>query len=145
MSEYKWDYRFLKLAQHVAMWSKDPSTKTGSVIVRPDRTIASLGFNGFPRGIADKDFLLNDRPEKYKRVIHCELNEILSSRERLDGYILYNWPGQSCSRCAVHIIQAGIVKVVAPANSFEVMEHWKEEMELAESLFKEAGVQFIYL
>ena len=58
MIDEKWDRRFLALAEHVADWSKDPSTKTGAVIVRPDRTIASMGYNGFPRGMADTD----DRP-----------------------------------------------------------------------------------
>ena len=44
----KWDARFLDLAVYVADWSKDPSTKVGAVLVRPDRTIAALGFNRFP-------------------------------------------------------------------------------------------------
>jgi deoxycytidylate deaminase len=34
-------------------WSKDPSTKVGAVIVRPDLTVASIGYNGFPRGMSD--------------------------------------------------------------------------------------------
>lgn len=140
----KWDIRFLQLAKLVSSWSKDPSTQTGAVIVRPDRTIASVGFNGFPRKIEDTPELLYNREEKYKRVIHCELNAILSSRERLDGYTLYNWPGQSCSRCAVHIIQAGITRVVAPSNDSDFAKRWKHETELAESLFKEAGIELVY-
>jgi hypothetical protein len=32
-SEHKWDLRFLELAELVASWSKDPSTKVGAVIV----------------------------------------------------------------------------------------------------------------
>lgn len=46
----KWDERFIELARLVATWSKDPSTKVGAVIVRPYRTVASVGFNGFARG-----------------------------------------------------------------------------------------------
>jgi len=140
----KWDIRFLRLAELISSWSKDPSTKTGCVIVRPDRTIASVGFNGFPRRIKDTPELLNNREEKYKRVIHCELNAILSSRERLDGYTLYNYPGQSCSRCAVHVIQAGIIKVVAPSNESDFTRRWKHETQLAEELFREAGIELIY-
>jgi dCMP deaminase len=49
----KWDARFLDLARHVATWSRDPSTQTGAVIVRPNRTIASVGYNGFPRDCND--------------------------------------------------------------------------------------------
>jgi deoxycytidylate deaminase len=39
----KWDQRFMDLAAHVSTWSKDPSTKVGSVIVRLDRTVVSRG------------------------------------------------------------------------------------------------------
>ena len=49
-----WDMRFAQLAKLVSLWSKDPSTKVGSVIVRPDKTIASVGFNGFPKGVPDE-------------------------------------------------------------------------------------------
>lgn len=134
-----WDKRFLELAKCVASWSKDPSTKTGSVIVRPDKTIASMGFNGFPRGIVDDPALLHVREEKYKRVIHCEMNAILFAREPLNEYTLYNWPFCSCARCAVHVIQAGIVRVVYP--DAPCPDRWKDDTELAERLFVEAGVK----
>jgi len=137
--------RFIYLAQHVANWSKDPSTKTGCVIVRPDMTVAAVGYNGFPRAIKDKPEILGNREEKYKRTIHCEMNAILSARERLDGYTLFNWPGQSCDRCAVHIIQSGIVKVVSPKIANDFAERWKEQTKLAEELFAEAGVEVVYI
>jgi dCMP deaminase len=142
----KWDKRFLELASLVSSWSKDPSTQTGAVIVRSDKTVASMGFNGFPRQIEDTPELLNNREEKYKRVIHCELNAIINAREQLDGYTLYNWPGQSCSRCAVHVIQAGITRVVSywDENS-SFIKRWREDMELAQSLYIEAGVKVVYL
>lgn len=138
-------FRFIYLAQHVSGWSKDPSTKTGCVIVRPDTTVAAVGYNGFPRAIKDTTELLENREEKYKRTIHCEMNAILSARERLDGYTLYNWPGQSCDRCAVHIIQSGIVKVVSPKIENEFTERWKEQAKLAEELFAEAGIEVVYI
>lgn len=138
-------FRFVYLAEHVSTWSKDPSTKTGCVIVRPDATVAAVGYNGFPRAIKDSPELLNNREEKYKRTIHCEMNAILSARERLDGYTLYNWPGQSCERCAVHIIQSGIVKVVSPKIENDFTARWKEQARLAEELFAEAGVEVVYI
>jgi len=137
--------RFVYLAEHVSKWSKDPSTKTGCVIVRPDSTVAAVGYNGFPRAIKDVDELLNNREEKYKRTIHCEMNAILSARERLDGYTLYNFPGQSCERCAVHIIQSGIVKVVSPQIESDFAQRWAEQARLAEELFKEAGVEVVHI
>ena len=38
----KWDNYFLGLARYVSSASKDPSTQTGAVIVRPDRTVSSM-------------------------------------------------------------------------------------------------------
>lgn len=140
-----WDIRFLEMARLTASWSKDPSTKVGAVIVRPDKTIASLGFNGFPRAVRDLPELLSNREEKYKRIIHSELNAILSARERLDGYTLYLWPGLSCARCAVHIIQTGIVRVVTQADMGDFGARWAEEIRLAEDLFKEAKVAVSYV
>lgn len=140
-----WDTRFLQMAKLIASWSKDPSTKVGAVIVRPDRTIASLGFNGFPRAIHDYPELLSNRDEKYKRIIHSELNAILSARERLDGYTLYLWPGMSCARCAVHIIQTGIVHVVTQHDMGDFGARWAEEIRLAEDLFREAKVTVSYV
>lgn len=140
-----WDTRFLEMARLIASWSKDPSTKVGAVIVRPDKTIASLGFNGFPRAVQDLPELLSNREEKYKRIIHSELNAILSARERLDGYTLYLWPGLSCARCAVHIIQTGIVRVVTQSNMGDFGARWAEEIRLAEDLFKEAKVIVSYV
>lgn len=139
--------RFIYLAQHISSWSKDPSTKTGCVIVRPDGTIAAVGYNGFPRAIKDNPEFLNNREEKYKRVIHCEMNAILSARERLDGYTLYAWPCSSCERCAVHIIQSGIAKVVFPKieENEELNKRWESQFLLAESLFEEAGVEVVYI
>lgn len=108
----KWDSRFLTLAGEVAKWSKDPSTQVGAVIFRPDLTIVSMGFNGFPRGTDDAPELYENRAIKYERVIHAELNAILSAREPLKGYSIATtlYP---CSRCAGAIIQAGLARVVA--------------------------------
>jgi dCMP deaminase len=142
MSE-KWDKRFLDLAEHVAQWSKDPSTKCGTVIVRPDKTIASLGYNGFPRGIEDKQELYDNREEKYKRVVHGEMNAILNARESLMGYTLYTHPGPcSCERCTVHIIQAGIKRVVCANKGRSMMNRWADSYKLSIELYEEAGVEY---
>jgi dCMP deaminase len=104
-----WDKRFLELAALVGGWSKDPSTKVGAVIVRPDRTIASLGYNGFPRGVDDT---YKDREHKLLRTVHAEMNAILSAREPVNGYTLYVTPLCPCSNCAAAIIQSGIKRIV---------------------------------
>jgi dCMP deaminase len=85
----KWDRRYVALAQHIAAWFKDPSTKVGCVLVRPDNTIAATGFNGFPPGHADDPHLCEDRNYKYQHVIHAEINAVNSLKELADGFTCY--------------------------------------------------------
>lgn len=134
-----WDDRFLKLAAHIAQWSKDPSTKVGAVIVRPNRTIASVGYNGFPRGVND-DERLNDRPYKYAMTVHAEANAILSANERLDGCTLYVTPLSPCSSCASILIQSGIRRVVAYMP--HQPEHWADSFAIARTMLDEAGIEW---
>jgi dCMP deaminase len=133
----KWDERFLRLAEHVSTWSKDPSTAVGSCIVRPDKTIASLGFNGLPRLVEDSHERLHDRDLRLAITLHAELNATLNAKEPLAGYTLYVWPFHPCSACAAAIIQAGITRVVAPPTE---CERWSTSFELAGMMFREAGV-----
>ena len=109
----RWLEHFMQMCKLVSSMSKDPSTKVGSVIVRPDRTIASTGYNGYPRGCKDDDYC--NRERKYQRVIHAEMNAILTAREPLNGYTLFVWPIPPCDRCIPHIIQSGIEKLVLPS------------------------------
>lgn len=138
----RWDSRFLALAQHVAGWSKDPSTQTGAVIVK-GRRVVSLGYNGLPRGVADTPERLNDRELKYRIIVHCERNALLFAREDLAGATLYTWPFMSCPTCAAMVIQAGIVRHVAPVCPPDKAERWAQEFRLTRELFAEAGVTVI--
>lgn len=138
----KWDRRFLRLAREVASWSKDPSTKNGAVLVRPDRSVASVGFNGFPQEMSDAPLYYQDREVKYDRVIHAEMNAVLFVRDPvpLTGYTLYT-TGPSCSRCAVHMIQAGIRRFVFVNASPEQHERWGVDRTLA--YLREASATFL--
>ena len=137
MSE-KWDRRFLALAEHIAQWSKDPSTKTGAVIVDYDNRIVSVGYNGFPKGVTDSPERLENREVKYKIIVHCERNALLFARGPLKECRLYTWPFMSCAPCAAMVIQSGITEVIAPYSD---NPRWKEDFDLARILFKEAGVK----
>jgi dCMP deaminase len=149
----KWDQRFLEMAELVSTWSKDPSTKCGAVIVRPNPngapSVVATGYNGFSRRVSDDPALYEDRGEKYQRVVHAEMNALLSVAERLDGYTIYTFPaGRSgaCDRCAAHIIQAGIKQIVhpMPPEGEEFGEgRWVEAENRALQLFSEAGVEVI--
>lgn len=141
----KWDFRFLELAKLVSTWSKDPSTKTGSVIIRPDMSVVSVGFNGFAKKMRDQKSFYEDRPTKYSRIIHCEINAILQAKQNLEGCVLYTYPFLTCDRCSVHVIQSGITRVVAPVCPEDKKERWAEAFERSKSYYREAGVQFVEL
>jgi dCMP deaminase len=134
-----WDQWYVDLAAFVAQRSRDPSTKVGAVIVRPDKTVASIGFNGFPRGIEDKPELLANRDEKYPRTIHAELNAILTANEPLDGYSIY-CTLHPCAECAACIIQKRIARVVAFEPSENERLRWGRSFVIAKSMLSEAGI-----
>lgn len=141
----KWDNRFIELAATVAGWSKDPSTQFGAVIVAPDKSVVSLGYNGFPAGIADTHDRLHDRETKHRLVVHCEMNAVLSAHRSVRDCTLYLYPFLSCERCAVHMIQAGIKRVVARKVPKTHIERWGEAIERSKEIFAEAGVEVVEL
>lgn len=141
MPQDKWDKRFMALAEHIASWSLDPSTKVGAVIVDDKKRIISVGFNGFPRGIAD-DARLNDKTEKYEHIIHAEINALTFAQRSLDGCTLYVWPLPPCARCATQIIQNSIARVVASLPKKKTS--WLESICRAAAMFDEAGVKRFY-
>ena len=138
----KWDRRFLALAEHIAQWSKDPSTKAGSVIVDADNRVVSVGYNGLPRGIRDTPERLENREVKYKIIVHAERNAILIARRSVAGCTLYVWPFMPCATCASEVVQAGIVRVVAPPSD---NPRWIDDFRLSQELFQEAGVSLLLL
>jgi len=120
-----WDLFFLGLARYVSTKSKDPSTKVGAVITRPDYSVASVGFNGFPQGMPDHKHLYDDRDEKYSRIIHAEVNAVSFCRdESLTGYTLYTTPFMPCDRCFVQMVQKGIKRFVFPTATPEQIARW---------------------
>jgi dCMP deaminase len=131
------------MARLVGSWSKDPSTQVGCVVVRDDKTVASVGFNGFARGVIDVAGRYHMRELKYDLVVHGEPNAIIAAREPLHGYTLYVTPFLPCSNCAALIIQAGIKRVVIPQptpEDRERLERWAESMRRTCLQFDEAGV-----
>ena len=131
----------LGLAKAVSLRSRDPSTKVGAVVIRRDKTIASLGYNGFPKGMPDLDRWYEDREEKLSRVIHAEMNAILNSKESLDGMTLY-CTHPCCENCAKHVIAAGIARVVVCTDE-HISARWNTDV--SERLFSDSGVDFIKL
>jgi dCMP deaminase len=143
VAEHKWDQRFLDLARHVAGWSKDPSTKVGAVVADDRHQVLSVGYNGFPAGMRDNVDLYEDRPTKYSRIIHAEMNALLYMKEPLTPHMtLYTWPMPPCDRCMVHLIQAGLRHVVSQGCQ---REPWMDAIEKAESYLREVHGTLILL
>lgn len=140
MSQLKWDRHWLHHARLSASQSKDPSTQVGAAIIRPDNSVAALGYNGFPRKMEDRLDWLSDRNEKYPRIIHAEINARDSMSERADHCTLYTWPFLTCDRCCVQMIQAGIIRVVAPIIAPDQASRWEETLIRARQYYEECGV-----
>ena len=131
-----WDSRFLRIAQEVSTWSKDPSTKVGAVIVDNRNRVVSMGYNGFPQRVSD-DERLNDRTAKYKRIVHAEINALLFAGQPVTNCRIYTYPFLPCPRCAGPLIQAGINMVIAPKNT---NERWSADFEISREILAEARV-----
>lgn len=131
--------RFLALAEHIAEWSKDPSTKVGCVLVDAQRRIVGNGYNGFPRGVDDCPTRYADRPVKYAMAIHAEANAILNSVAKTEGCTAYV-THHPCSNCAGLLIQAGVVRVVCPLPDAGISERFGDRFTTARTMFREAGV-----
>lgn len=138
----KWDERFLELARLVSTWSKDPSSKFGSVIVDNDKRIISVGFNGFAKGFDDKDDRLNNREFKYRHVLHSEENCILNAKQNITGFTIYV-TGVPCSLCMSRIVQSGLTKVVCLKPTEDYLSRWSVEEPL--QIAKECGIGVIQL
>ena len=98
----------MEMAETVSHRSKDPRTKVGAVIVSPDNRVVTTGYNGFPVGLSETEERWRD---KYRFVLHAELNAIVNSKTDLTGWTLYTtmFP---CENCRNIILQSGISRVV---------------------------------
>lgn len=137
----KWHRRFFELTQHVADWSKDPSTQVGACVVNEDKQVLSLGFNGFPRGVDDNISRLMNRETKYKFVSHAERNALDNAYVDIKGSTLYStlFP---CNECAKGIIQKGIKTVV---TTHPDLDRTHNNLEESLQMFSEAGVKIIFI
>jgi|TARA_R110000868_G_scaffold315121_1_gene576031 dCMP deaminase len=138
----KWDKNYLNMAKLVSSWSKDPSSRIGAVAVNDKGQILTTGYNGFPRGIADNE-RLNDRPVKYKYIVHAEQNAIYNATYNgvsLHNATMYVSGLPCCSDCAKAIIQVGVKRVVMDGDIDN--ERWSESVELTLDMFTEAGVEY---
>jgi len=151
MNKYIWDLRYLKLAEHISTWSKD-STGIGSVAIGDQGQVLAQGYNGFPRGVEDSQERYDVKEDKYKFVVHSEMNVIYNASYNgvsLRDSTLYVWGLPVCSECAKGIIQTGIKRVVMSSrdriSTLPLSDKWRESFDLTKTLFEEAGVEWEFV
>ena len=101
----------MKIAETVALKSKDPSSKMGCVIVDTNKRVVSLGYNGMLQGADESKMTLSERPMKYYFAIHSEMNALIFARRDLTGCTVYNKVA-TCENCLKYCLQAGIKRFV---------------------------------
>ncbi len=141
----KWIKRYMQIAEMVSTWSKDPSTKVGAVIVGDNGQIVSQGYNGFPRKVEDLKERYDDRPTKYKFVVHAEMNAILNALYNgasVKDCSLFVHALPICNECAKAIIQSGIKDVYMDTV---INERWQESWEITRAMFEESGVKYHFI
>ena len=142
----KWDVRYLALADSIAGWSKDPSTKVGCVIVGEAGQVLATGYNGFPRGVSDSPALLDRhrRPDKYKWTEHSERNALYNAARtgvavcNATAYVTW-FP---CVDCMRGLIQSGIACIVTTYYPDFKDERWGDDFKLGFIMMTEARMGF---
>jgi len=143
----RWDLRYMDLAHRVAGWSKDPSTKVGCVLVRPNNSVASMGFNGFAPGEDDDPKLYEDRAYKNAHVIHAEENALTFLEGPAAGFSAYtSFP--PCPICMTALGEAGVVRVMStPINThernLEWVDEWKETLLASMEVAQNYNIEWI--
>lgn len=147
----------MKLAQVVSTKSHCYSRQIGSVLITPEHSIISTGYNGPPKNIPHCE-TRNPNNEKicprklmgYKsgeglqwcRAAHSEENSILDcayNGKQAKGGILYcACSTLPCPNCAIKIIQAGIIEVISLSPGYEY--YGNNGIQTTE-LFKEANIK----
>jgi dCMP deaminase len=135
---------WLLAAYKAATKSPDLSTQNGAIIVAQNDVVLQA-CNDFPRRVTVKGERL-ERPLKYSYTEHAERNVIYEAARlgvSTQGCVMYaTWV--ACTDCARGIIQAGITKVVTHKATMDMTpEHWRESINTAFEMLKEAGVDIV--
>ena len=133
MFNLNWDKRFLRLADEVASWSKDPSTKVGCVLVDDKKRVIGLGYNGFARGVPDKATSYQNRPLKYQMIIHAEANAILNAVGNTEGSHAYV-SQRPCASCMALLIQAGVTSCISRTPPVALAERFSESFAISDAM-----------
>jgi dCMP deaminase len=140
----KWDTKFIKLCKEIATWSKDPSTKHGSIIVDDNNNIVSTGYNGPPRNV-DDTLVPTTRPAKYLYYCHSEANAIIAAGRlgrSVENCTIYQ-TGPSCSYCWLLIANSGIKRQIRGKLSSHCVT--EEDLKAQQWMAKQIGIEIVDL
>jgi dCMP deaminase len=139
--------KYFQLAKYQAdLFSKDPNTKVGAILLAPDSfQILSTGFNGICRGLKETEERWT-RPLKYSWVAHAELNAIANAAR--SGVKIENsicivtlFP---CVECCKALIQSGIDTIISEQPDLS-NNRWGEDFKISLEMLQEAQVNIIYV
>lgn len=139
--------KFYKLAMFQAnLFSKDPNTKVGSLLIAPDSyQILSTGYNGFARGVEETDTRWQ-RPNKNVYVCHSEMNLIANAARggvKVENSIcvVTMFP---CVECAKILVQSGIKTIISSQPDYDD-PRWGQHFKSSFDLMNEVGMELIIL
>lgn len=142
------DLAYLAVAyKYSEIYSRDPRTQNGAVLVNQHGEILLGDVNRFPVGIEETEARWNSR-EKYDLVVHAEEGVILSAAQlgiKTKGTIMY-CPWYACDRCARAILRSGVERIIGHSKSMKFYEEnnpdkakgWRVSIEKGFKLFDEA-------
>ncbi len=107
MKRLSWEEYALDLAWVASRRSEDPYLRVGACVLRHDKSVAGLGYNGAPMGI---EIDWSNRDERRKRVIHAEINALRYVRP--NEACLLACTHMPCNDCLRAIAAHGITSVV---------------------------------
>lgn len=131
------DKKFLMLAGRISLFSKDPSTKVGVVIVNSDGDVVSTGVNSIPSKLSYEGL---DKEIKLDITVHAEMSAIISARKSLVRSTMYI-TSPPCALSASIIAQTGIRRVVFLDPAQEQITRWKKSFALGLVVLAAEGVR----
>ena len=73
-------------------------------------------------------------------MVHAEMNALLNANGPVKGYTLYVTPFMPCDRCAIHMIQAGITRIVSYRAMGDRAKRWSKSFLQTNDYLREANV-----
>lgn len=140
-----WARYFMDMARGASAQSLDPSSQVGCTLAIGHHDISS-GYNDLPSGLEHTEERY-ERPLKYRLIVHAEQNAIATAAKLgrptkgATAYVTL----RPCSACAILLINAGITCIVVPESAYEYKGKYEEDMDFAEGILKEAGIDFFVL